>query len=74
MMEIISQIVISVCGVISCYLTATKRPNWACIWGLCAEPAWISTAVHHKQWGIFILALVYAYMWSYGIYNYWIKK
>jgi len=72
-METISQIMIGVCGISSCWLTATHRAKWACIWGLCAEPFWIATSIHHKQWGILALAIVYTYMWSYGLYNYWLR-
>lgn len=73
-MEILTQILIASFGITSCYLTATNRPNWACIWGLCAEPAWMYHAITSKAWGVFILAIIYAILWGYGVYRYWIKK
>lgn len=74
MNETLCQILIGTLGLISVYLTATKRPNEACIFGLCAQPAWFYTTYHHEQWGIFFLAFAYTFMWCLGIYNYWIKE
>jgi hypothetical protein len=74
MIEIVSQVMIAICGISSCWLTATDRAKYACVWGLCAEPFWIYTSINNKQWGILVLAFVYAYMWSYGIYYHWFRN
>jgi hypothetical protein len=44
------------------------------IFGLLSQPAWLYTAIEHKQWGIALLSLWYTYAWSQGVYNYWIRK
>ena len=73
-METIAQVIIAICGIASCYLTTTSRPNYACIWGILASPAWIYSSLANEQYGILILSIIYSLMWSYGIYNYWGKR
>jgi hypothetical protein len=65
----LDQIIIAVCGISSCYCTAKRKTLAACIWGLCAEPAWIYHSVNTQAWGIFTLAIVYSLLWGYGIYE-----
>lgn len=65
----VDQVIIAIFGISSCWCTAKKKTFLACIFGLCAEPAWLWTSYRHEQWGIFTLAVVYSILWSYGIYE-----
>jgi len=51
-----------------------KWSRWGYILGLTSQPFWIYTTTKNSQWGLLILSLFYAYSWSVGIYNYWIKS
>lgn len=74
--ETISQIWIILFGCAAVWLVGRREAwrRWGYILGLCSQPAWIYTAWQHKQWGILILSLWYAYAWSQGIYNYWVIR
>src|SRR5690348_13710384 len=47
--------------------------RWACIVGLCAQPAWFYATWKAGQWGIFALSFVYAALWLRGFYNFWLR-
>ena len=51
-----------------------KWKKYGYITGLLSQPFWIYTSIVNKQWGILAMTLFYAYSWSKGIYNYWIKE
>ncbi len=73
-MEIIAQIIIVVFGAAAIWLIGRREvwKRWGYIIGLCSQPAFLYTAWQHEQWGIFLLALWYAYSYGQGIYNYWV--
>ena len=75
-MELISQIIIFICGGLSVFLVARldKWKRFGYIFGLLSQPFWFYTTIKHQQYGITILSLWYTYNWSVGIYNYWIKE
>lgn len=72
MIEIISQVMIAVTGIISVYAVASLKPKmrmYAGISGLIGEPFWLMTAYNNDQWGVGLLALVYTYGWLLVISN-----
>lgn len=72
----LDQVVIGVCGLSSVWLSQDRRPRvakWACIFGLCAQPAWFYTTWMAGQWAIFGLAFIYTAGWARGVWNFWIK-
>lgn len=76
-MLLIAQIVIAICGLSSVYLSQDARPawrRWACIFGLCAQPAWLYATVAAEQWGIVCLVFVYTWGWYRGFRNFWLLK
>lgn len=73
----IIQFCIAMTGVIAIWLTQQsnqKIKKFACLFGLLGQPFWFYSAYQAEQWGIFILCIFYAYSWSLGVYNNWIKK
>lgn len=75
-MEILSQLMILLCGASSVHLVARKDKwkKYGYVVGLTAQPFWLYTTYMAEQWGIFILSFWYAYNWGLGIYNYIIKE
>ena len=71
-LEIITQICIGLFGVLAVILVARKN-KWGFVFGLISQPFWLITSLKHKQWGIVILAFVYAFSWGYGVRQ-WFKK
>ena len=51
-----------------------KWKRYGYILGLLSQPFWLYSSFINQQWGVFVLSIWYAYSWSNGIYNYWIKK
>ena len=77
MIEIISQIIISLTGIIAIILAQTKNMKYrkyGAIIGLIGQPFWFVTAYNHQQWGIFTLSFFYTGAWIFGVYNLWWKK
>jgi nicotinamide riboside transporter PnuC len=73
MWDNISQVVIMVTGIASIILVA-KKNKWGFLIGLLAQPFWFYTTTVNKQWGLFLLTIAYTFVWSYGIYEWFIKK
>ncbi|MEO8752333.1 MAG: hypothetical protein ABI624_06625 [Casimicrobiaceae bacterium] len=68
------QIIIGICGLASVWLSQSPRvrtQRWACIFGLCAQPAWFYATWQAGQWGIFILSLIYTIGWLRGVHTFW---
>lgn len=73
----IEQIIIAVCGLSSCFLSQSpdrKLQRYACLFGLFAQPFWLYAAWKGQQWGIMLLAIVYATGWAKGFHTYWMKN
>ena len=72
----ISQIAIMIFGASAIWLVGRKEKwrKWGYVLGFMGQPFWIYTAIISEQWGILVMTLFYAYSWSQGIYNYWIKE
>jgi len=68
MLDTISQVAIFIFGVSSIVLIARKN-KWGWVLALCAQPFWFITAYLNKQWGVFLVAVVYTASWIYGIYE-----
>ncbi len=71
-LDLISQIGIAVFGIIAIILVARKN-KWGFVFGLMSQPFWLISSFINKQWGIFILSIVYAGTWAYGFYNWFYK-
>ena len=64
--DIVANIGILSTGLVAVYLTASQKPRVRMIagwFGLAGEPFWFTTALINEQWGVLILAFVYAGMW-----------
>lgn len=71
----LAQGIIVVCGVLSVWLSQSIHHNakrWACIIGMCAQPAWLWETYRAEQWGLMALSGFYALGWARGIWNFWI--
>lgn len=73
MLDLIAQIGIAVFGIFAIILVARKN-KWGFVLGLLSQPFWILTSYLNKQWGVFLLSLIYCGSWSYGIYEWFFKK
>lgn len=74
MIDTICQLWIGFSGIGSVYLTSIRKPDWACVFGLIGQPAWFVTTWINEQWGLFLLAIIYTYVWISGIRNYWFEN
>ncbi len=72
-LEIISQVGISVFGVLAIILVSRKN-KWGFVFGLASQPFWYITAYLHSQWGIMFLNVIYTGSWLYGFYQWFYKK
>jgi len=73
MWDTISQFVIFFTGVAAIFLVA-RRNKWGFVLGLIGQPFWFITTYLHGQWGLFFLNFAYAFVWGYGIYEWFFKK
>lgn len=71
------QIAIAMTGVVAIILSQQQTGSlrrFACFFGLAGQPFWFYSAYQNEQWGIFILCVFYAYAWSLGVWNNWLKR
>ena len=71
--DTISQIGVAVLMIPAIILVARKN-KWGFILGVLAQPFFFITTYMHKQWGLFLLALIYTGSWTYGVYEWFYKK
>lgn len=70
------QLMILLTGAIAILLSqadSAAARQWACIAGLTGQPLWLLDTYRAKQWGMFLLSVVYAGAWAMGVWTYWIK-
>ncbi len=65
-MEIVCQVVILMLGLTSQTLV-TRKVKWWIVVSLCNQPFWFIVTLTHRQWGMFILSIVYTYLLFRGI-------
>jgi hypothetical protein len=58
---------------VAAILLVAKKNKWGFVVGLLSEPFWFITSYLNKQWGIFILSVVYTGTWAFGIYEWFYK-
>ena len=66
MIDIIAQIGVLFTGLVAVYLSASQKAKirmYGGLFGLAGEPFWFITSYINNQFGIMILAIVYAFMW-----------
>ena len=73
MLDQISQVAIAILGIGAIFLIARKN-KWGFVIGLLSQPFWLITSYLNKQWGVFLLSVIYIGMWTYGIYEWFYKK
>jgi len=76
-MDILIQVLIFVFGVSSIFLVGCRNEKyrrWGYVTGLTAQPVWLYWAASTESWGVFLMALFYAYSWARGVYNFFIVK
>ena len=70
--DAISQVGVGILGVIAIILISRKN-KWGFVFGLVSQPFWFATTIINRQWGVFILSVVYAGCWIYGIHLWFFK-
>lgn len=68
----VSQVGLTILSVAAIILVARKN-KWGFVVGLASEPFWFATSYINKQWGVFLLSIVYSGTWAYGIYQWFYK-
>jgi len=71
-LDTISQIGLAILGIIAIILVARKN-KWGFVFGLASQPFWLYTSYINKQWGVFLLSIIYVFSWAFGIYE-WFSK
>lgn len=51
----------------------SKKIKWGFVAGLISQPFWIITTYLNKQWGVFIVSILYLFIWGNGIYEWFFK-
>lgn len=72
MMEQIAQAWILVCGVCAILLITSKQKRYrfyGAVIGLVSQVAWFYSTLHHRQYGMFVLSIIYTGSWIRGIIN-----
>jgi len=68
MWDTIAQVGIATLGIAAIILVARKN-KWGFALGLASQPFWFITAYLNKQWGVFLVSVVYTCSWAYGVYK-----
>lgn len=71
-LDLISQIGVAFFGIIAIILVARKN-KWGFVFGLASQPFWLLTSYLNKQWGVFLLSIIYVFSWAYGLYEWFLK-
>jgi hypothetical protein len=66
-LEFASQFVIFMGPIGAILLGSGSR--WGFVIGLATQPFWFYTSFRHRQWGIFIASIFYAFGWATGVYR-----
>ncbi len=72
MFDIISQFGIAIFGAAAIILVA-KKNKWGFVIGLISQPFWFITSFTNKQWGVFVLSIIFTGSWILGIYEWFFK-
>ena len=70
MIDIICQIMVVILGVPAIFLVGAKKKTGFII-GLLSQPFWIITALINHQPGVFVVSILYAGSWWFGVYNHY---
>jgi len=73
MWNTIAQIGLAIFGVTAIILVA-KKNKWGFVFGLLSQPFWFISSFMNKQWGIFLLNIIYTFSWLYGIYIWFFRS
>jgi len=71
-LDLISQIGVAFFGIIAIILVA-KKNKWGFVFGLASQPFWLLTSYLNKQWGVFLLSIIYVFSWAFGLYEWFFK-
>jgi len=71
-LDFIAQIGVAVFGIVAIILVA-KKNKWGFVFGLASQPFWLLTSYLNKQWGVFLLSIIYVFSWAFGLYEWFFK-
>jgi len=74
--EIFVQVGVTLFSILSIFFV-NRKDRWhryGSVFGILAQPFWFYIMYTTEQWGLFFISFIYAYSWSVGFYNNWIKK
>lgn len=74
--DVISQWAIFFIGPLSIFILSLKNKyhRWGYVFGLSAQPFWYITTIHHSQWPILAISVIYTLAWLHGIYQWFFCK
>jgi nicotinamide riboside transporter PnuC len=72
-LDIVSQIGVAIFGIIAIILVS-KKNKWGFVFGLASQPFWLITSFLNKQWGVFLLSIIYVFSWAFGLYEWFFKN
>jgi len=52
----------------------SKKNKWGFVFGLASQPFWLITSFLNKQWGVFLLSIIYVFSWAFGLYEWFFKN
>lgn len=71
--DAVSQVFIGIFSLLAIFLVGRKN-KWGFVCGLLQQPFWFTTTILNGQWIIVALNVVFTLTWTYGFYEWWIKK
>jgi hypothetical protein len=51
----------------------TRWRRYAPLLGIAGQPFWFWAAWESRQWGVFLVTVIYTAAWAHGIYRHWIE-
>lgn len=67
----IAQVMVFVGAIAALFIGSGNK--WGFVIALCAQPAWYYTSYRNRQWGVFLVTVVYTISWSIGAYRTFIQ-
>lgn len=73
MLDFVAQIGILMFGTLSLFLVAQNN-KWGFVHGLISQVFFITSSVINHQVGVLMLSIMEILLWTYGIYNFFLRR
>ncbi|MFA4941863.1 MAG: hypothetical protein WC582_04745 [Patescibacteria group bacterium] len=67
-LDIVANVGMAIFDILAILLVSFKSP-WGFVAGLCSQPFFFMCSILNRQWGLFILNIIYTISWAIGAYH-----